>query len=319
MATSPTPIVEKMALFWHGLFTSSVDKMYPRLVFKQIRTYRPLALGDLHDLAQAMALDPGDAPLPRQRVERRRQPERELRPGADGAVPPRPGQLQPRPTSPRWPGPGPATATTRPPRPTSGTPARHDSGAKTIFGITRNWDGPETITEMVRGSKQAVCARFIAGKLWAFLAGPAPAAGDPRRAGRRLRRLRHGHQGARAGDVPPPRVPGPGHPHRPRAQPGRVDGRGDAGARAERGDAPPRVVGRAVRPAALRAAQRRRLEGRTRRGSPPRPPGAGPRSPRTCRWKAHEAGHLRRLRRRSPPPPPSRRPSPASASTTRRR
>ena len=41
MATSPTPIVEKMALFWHGLFTSSVDKMYPRLVFKQIKTYRP--------------------------------------------------------------------------------------------------------------------------------------------------------------------------------------------------------------------------------------------------------------------------------------
>ena len=45
---------------------------------------------------------------------------------------------------------------------------------KTIFGITRNWDGPETITEMVRGSKQAVCARFVAGKLWAFLAGPTP-------------------------------------------------------------------------------------------------------------------------------------------------
>ena len=37
MATSPTPIVEKMALFWHGLFTSSVDKMYPRLVFKHNR------------------------------------------------------------------------------------------------------------------------------------------------------------------------------------------------------------------------------------------------------------------------------------------
>lgn len=29
MATSPTPIVEKMALFWHGLFTSSTDKVLP--------------------------------------------------------------------------------------------------------------------------------------------------------------------------------------------------------------------------------------------------------------------------------------------------
>jgi uncharacterized protein (DUF1800 family) len=55
-------------------------------------------------------------------------------------------------------------------------PGRHDRGQKTIWGITRAWDGPETITEMVRGSKQQACARHIAAKLWAFMAGPAPSA-----------------------------------------------------------------------------------------------------------------------------------------------
>lgn len=38
MATTPTPIVEKMALFWHGHLTSSTEGPQPRLVFRQIKT-----------------------------------------------------------------------------------------------------------------------------------------------------------------------------------------------------------------------------------------------------------------------------------------
>ena len=174
MATSPTPIVEKMALFWHGLFTSSVDKMYPRLVFKQIKTYRRLALGDLHELAQAMALDPAMllyldnesnvAGRPNENFARELM-ELFLLGRANYA------EADVAPMARAWTGHG-YNSTTETYR---WNATKHDGGAKTIFGITRNWDGPETITEMVRGSKQAVCARFIAGKVWAFLAGPAPA------------------------------------------------------------------------------------------------------------------------------------------------
>jgi uncharacterized protein (DUF1800 family) len=55
-------------------------------------------------------------------------------------------------------------------------PDRHDDGPKTLFGITRNWDGPETITEILRGSKQAVSARYLAGRIWSAFAAPNPPA-----------------------------------------------------------------------------------------------------------------------------------------------
>ena len=317
MATSPTPIVEKMALFWHGLFTSSVDKMYPRLVFKQIKTYRRLALGDLHELAQAMALDPAMllyldnesnvAGRPNENFARELM-ELFLLGRANYA------EADVAPMARAWTGHGYNSTTET----YTWNATKHDGGAKTIFGITRNWDGPETITEMVRGSKQAVCARFIAGKVWAFLAGPAPAPATLDAAGRRLRRLEHGHQGARAGGVRAPGLPGPGHPHRPRAQPGRVDGRGDAGARPERGDAPPRVVGRTVRPAAVRAAQRRRVEAERRLGR--HLDHLGPGLVRLPRPVEGERGrHLRRLRVALPRHRRHARRSPGSASTTRRR
>jgi uncharacterized protein (DUF1800 family) len=51
-------------------------------------------------------------------------------------------------------------------------PWAHDDGQKKLFGITKNWNGPETITEMVRGSRSGICARFIATKLWSFFAAP---------------------------------------------------------------------------------------------------------------------------------------------------
>lgn len=179
MVTSPTPLVEKMTLFWHGLFTSGTDKVYPRGVFKQVRTYRRLALGDLHTLAQAMAVDPAMlvyldnesnvAGAPNENFGRELM---ELfllgRPGyaeADVAAMAR-----------AWTGHG----LDRDTEAYAFTPSRHDGGTKTLFGITRAWDGPATITEMVRGSRQQTCARYLTAKLWAFLAGPpiAPATLD---------------------------------------------------------------------------------------------------------------------------------------------
>jgi len=63
----------------------------------------------------------------------------------------------------------------------SGSPARysfrtsdHDHGTKTIFGISRNWDGPALIDEIVRGARRVASARFIARKLWSYFAYPDP-------------------------------------------------------------------------------------------------------------------------------------------------
>ncbi|QYG92156.1 DUF1800 domain-containing protein [Iamia sp. SCSIO 61187] len=176
MATTPTPIVEKMTLFWHGLFTSSVDKVLMRLVFRQVATYRTHAVGDLHDLAQAMATSPAMLVYldnesnvvgnPNENFARELMELFLLGQGqyteADVAEMAR-----------AWTGHGfDSVGETY-----IWYPGRHDDGPKTIWGITRRWDGPETITEMVRGSKQQACARHIATRLWAFLAGPPPGPG----------------------------------------------------------------------------------------------------------------------------------------------
>lgn len=173
MVTTPTPIVEKMTLFWHGLFTSSVDKVYARLVFRQVRTYRAHALGDLHALAQAMALTPAmlvyldnESNVVGNPNENFARELMELFLLGQGQYTEADVQAMAR----AWTGHGyDSVGETY-----IWYPGRHDNGDKTLFGITRNWDGPATITEIVRGSKQRACARWIAGKLWAFFAGPAP-------------------------------------------------------------------------------------------------------------------------------------------------
>jgi uncharacterized protein (DUF1800 family) len=50
----------------------------------------------------------------------------------------------------------------------------HDSGNKTIFGITKKWKGPEVITEMCTGSRKQQAAEHLASKLWSFFAYESP-------------------------------------------------------------------------------------------------------------------------------------------------
>ena len=59
MATSPTPLVEKMTLFWHGHFVSGQDKVFDMdWMVRQNRLYRSLAFGDFTELARRMAVEP---------------------------------------------------------------------------------------------------------------------------------------------------------------------------------------------------------------------------------------------------------------------
>lgn len=59
MATSDAPFTEWMTLFWHGLLTSSFQKVRsPNLLWRQHLTLRTHALGVFDDLLLAMARDP---------------------------------------------------------------------------------------------------------------------------------------------------------------------------------------------------------------------------------------------------------------------
>lgn len=55
---------------------------------------------------------------------------------------------------------------------------RHDKHEKTLFGITRNWDGPETIDELVDGVRRDQTAWYLATKLWREFGDPAWASAE---------------------------------------------------------------------------------------------------------------------------------------------
>ncbi len=181
-ATTPTPIVEKMTLFWHGHFTTSFSKVYNiPAILSQHRLYRSQALGNLGTLAQAMAIEPGMLWYLDNADNVKRSPNqnfaRELMElfllgvgnyTEDDVVS----------AARAWTGHG-TPAWNIPTYLFS--PEDHDDGDKTFFGVTRNWNGPDIIAEILTNpAKRPVMARFMVKKLWEFFAyqNPAPALVD---------------------------------------------------------------------------------------------------------------------------------------------
>jgi uncharacterized protein (DUF1800 family) len=178
MATSPCPLVEKMTLFWHGHFVSGRDKVErARHLYDQTHLYRSMALGNFRDLAQAMAHqpamilyldnDPNEVGSPNENFARELMELFTL--GLDQYT-----QHDIEASARAWTGHGLSNNDVYPVF--EFHPDRHDYGNKTFFGVTKNWDGPDIIDEICLGSKQAVMARFIAKKLFSFLAYPGPSA-----------------------------------------------------------------------------------------------------------------------------------------------
>jgi uncharacterized protein (DUF1800 family) len=50
--------------------------------------------------------------------------------------------------------------------------ADHDASTKVLFGISAPWDGPGTLTEILKGSRQVAASKFITAKLFSYLAYP---------------------------------------------------------------------------------------------------------------------------------------------------
>jgi uncharacterized protein (DUF1800 family) len=175
MATTPAPLVEKMALFWHGHFVSGNDKVNDMAaLWHQVATYRAHAFGPLRPLAQAMAVDPAMLTYLDNRLNNAGAPNRNFarelfelfllgvgnyteadvlasaRAWTGHTVDPATGQHQFR-------------------------PDRHDAATKTLFGVTAAFDGPDVIDLVFdHPVVRVTCARFLARKLFAFFAHPAP-------------------------------------------------------------------------------------------------------------------------------------------------
>ncbi len=171
--TSHAPLVEKMVLFWHGHLCTSMDKVgNHRWLFDQNQLFRTHGLGNFEDLVQRASVQPAMlAYLDNDRNVAGRPNDnfaRELMELFTLGV----GNYT-------------ESDVTESARAWTGhlldrdgayafTPEAHDWNDKTFFGLTRNWDGPMIIDHIVDGPKRSVVARFIATKLWSFLAYPQP-------------------------------------------------------------------------------------------------------------------------------------------------
>ena len=178
MLTTPSPFTERMTLFWHNHFVSSLQKVRPtRLMYRQNLALRSHSLGNFRELLHAIARDPAMIVYLDNASNRKGQPnenfarevmelftlgeghysEQDVKEaaraftgwGIDGET----GEFLFR-------------------------PALHDEGAKTVLGRGGNLGGAEVLDVLL---DQPQTAELIVRKLWREFVSPEP---EPREVGR---------------------------------------------------------------------------------------------------------------------------------------
>ncbi len=171
MATGPRPLQEKLVLFWHGHFATSVDKVKdPYCMWLQNELFRQQAMGNWLEILIAVGKDPAMLVWLDQAQSKKEHPnenfarevmelfalgeghytEKDISEGARALT--------------GW-------SYDRVAQKFVDRPATHDRGEKTIFGKPGNYNG-EDFLELVVSQPQA--ATFITAKLWKFFAGQEP-------------------------------------------------------------------------------------------------------------------------------------------------
>lgn len=184
LVTTRRPIEEKLTLFWHNHFATASMKVDSGWAMnKHIGTLRAYGLGNFRDLLRRISQDPAmiywlDGQLnvvgkPNENFGREvmelftlgigHYTERDIQEAARAFTGWTYGGIVRT-----------AGEQARAPRRTEGfkfVPERHDGGKKTVLGKTGNLSG-EDVLEIL--CMQPQTARFIAAKMWAWFAGPAP-------------------------------------------------------------------------------------------------------------------------------------------------
>ena len=167
MARTPRPLQEKLTLFWHGHFATSIQKVRdPWLMGRQLELFRAHAAGHWPDLLVAVTRDPAMLLWLDQALSRREHPNenyaREVlelfalgeghytEPDVLGTARALTGLAYDRVAQePLW------------------RPRQHDAGPKTVLGRTARFD-PDGVIRHIATRPQS--ARFLAQRLWGFFA-----------------------------------------------------------------------------------------------------------------------------------------------------
>ena len=171
MARGPRPLQERMVLFWHGHFATSVEKVRnPYYMWRQNELFRRLATGNWQELLTEAGKDPAMLIWLDQAQSRKEHPnenfarevmelfslgeghytEHDITEGARSLTG---WSLQPDQQKFIY------------------RPFFHDNGDKTFLGRTGDFDGDDVIAIIVA---QPQAARFITAKLWNYFAGSEP-------------------------------------------------------------------------------------------------------------------------------------------------
>ncbi len=182
-SSTPSPLAEKMALFWHGHFACSLHKVEDTVNMWELnQVQRRHALSDFETLVKKVSLNGAmmrnlDNDTNRKGHEQENFARELMELHTIGV-----GNFKESDVvqmSRAWtghsivgwnPGGNYVDCTYR------FNAGEHDSGTKTIFGKSRNWDGPATITELVKGSQRGLTSKFIARKLWMYFVNGDPTA-----------------------------------------------------------------------------------------------------------------------------------------------
>ena len=171
MDKGPRPFQEKMVLFWHGHFATSMEKVRDTyLMWRQNELFRRLALDNWQRILEEVATDPAMLIWLDQAQSRKDHPNenfarevRELFTLGEGHYTEKDITEGARALT-GW-------SYDRQTEKFVERPGFHDDGEKTFLGKTGNLNGSDVLAQIVA---QPQAARFITAKLWTFFAGEPP-------------------------------------------------------------------------------------------------------------------------------------------------
>lgn len=184
MLTTPSPLSERMTLFWHNHFVSSQQKVRSsQLMYRQNLLLRRHALGNFGVLLHEVSRDPAMLIYLDSASNRKGAPNEnfarevmELFTLGEGRY----GEQDIKEAARAFTG----WSIDRDTVEFKWRPFIHDDGIKTVLGKSGNFDGGQVLDILLA---QPACAEFIVGKLWREFVSPEPDAAEVARIARRFR------------------------------------------------------------------------------------------------------------------------------------
>jgi len=184
MLGTDSPFTERMTLFWHNHFTSSLQKVRSAgLMYRQNALLRAHAFGSFADLLLAVSKDPAMLVYLDSATSRRGQPNEnfarevmELFTLGEGRY----GERDVKEAARAFTG----WSIDRDTGAFLWRPLAHDDGVKTVLGRTGNFRGDDVIAILL---EQPATAEFVVGKLWREFVSPQPDAPQVKRIAARFR------------------------------------------------------------------------------------------------------------------------------------